>query len=393
MRREIIAEASGLAELCALLVRFDSYALDTEFHREKTYFPQLALVQVAWPSGPGNAAGVAIVDPLAVDIAPLAAVLGSPGVMVAHAAEQDLEVLARACGRAPERLWDTQVAAGFAGHSSASLTTLSSAYLGITVAKGDRLTDWTRRPLEASQLTYAAADVDRLLDLGAAVAADLDARGRRSWAEDECALLLARSRRPPDPDRAWWRMRDGRQLRGSARGVAQELAAWRERRAQNLDVPVRTVLPDLALQSMAQRPPRNVAELREVRGLDARYLRAGVPEEILAALRVGHQLPPERIVSPPSDDVPRDLRPAVALAAAWVAQLARDEEIDAAMLATRADLAAFVRRDPGARLSEGWRAPLVGEPVARLLAGEAALAFAGNGQLVLEARCPQPATG
>src|SRR5262249_43182502 len=128
------------------------YALDTEFHRERTYWPRLALVQVAWPAGETGPAGGALVDPLAVDVAPLSNVLAGPGLMVAHAAEQDLEVLEQACGRGPTRLFDTQIAAGFAGHGSSSLAGLLQAFLGVQVAKGDRLTDWRRRPLTDSQV-------------------------------------------------------------------------------------------------------------------------------------------------------------------------------------------------------------------------------------------------
>ena len=117
--------------LIGRLLSADRYALDTEFHRERTYWPHLALLQVAWPPGPAGPAGVALVDPLAVDVSPLAKVLAGPGTMVAHAAEQDLEVLERACGQGPKRLFDTQVAAGFVGHGSASLAALSQAFLGL----------------------------------------------------------------------------------------------------------------------------------------------------------------------------------------------------------------------------------------------------------------------
>ncbi|MBO0748560.1 MAG: ribonuclease D, partial [Acidimicrobiaceae bacterium] len=137
---ELVTDRVHLADVLGRLGAADRYALDTEFHRERTYWPRVALVQVAWPAGPEGPAGLALIDPLAVDLAPLADVLAGPGVMVAHAAEQDLEVLNRACGRVPSRLFDTQIAAGFLGHASASLATLSSAFLGIEVVKGDRLT-------------------------------------------------------------------------------------------------------------------------------------------------------------------------------------------------------------------------------------------------------------
>ncbi|MBO0729784.1 MAG: HRDC domain-containing protein [Acidimicrobiaceae bacterium] len=377
----LVTSASELDCVISSLREAERYALDTEFHRERTYWPHLALVQVAW--SPGR---VALIDPLAVDVAPFREILAGPGEMVAHAAEQDLLALERACGAIPSRLLDTQVAAAFCGHGSASLATLTKRYLGVDLPKGDRLTDWRRRPLSASQRRYAAADVEGLLDLAAALEADLQGRGRVTWAADECELLRRRGAVPADPKCAWWKLRDARQLHGVSRGVAQEVAAWREQRARETDMPARAVLPDLALQSIVHRPPADVAALRQVRGLDGRHLRADVATEVLAAIDRGRSLPPEAIRLPPADDAPRDLRPAVTLAMAWVAQVARDADLDTGVLATRADVVAWLRGQPNARLGEGWRAGLVGMPLRRLVSGEASVAFDGKGELVLEAR-------
>jgi ribonuclease D len=380
----IVATADGLEQLLDEVAAADRYALDTEFHRERTYWAQLALVQVAWPGG------VAIIDPLAVDIAPLSRVLDGDGLLVAHAVDQDLEVLDRACGTRPGRLLDTQVAAGFLGHGSASLASLVHAFLGLRLPKADRLSDWQRRPLTDEQVAYAAADVAHLPQLADTLMKSLEARGRLAWAEEECEAVRARPAGPPDPGRSWWRLRDSRSLRGPARGVAQEVAAWRERRAQELDQPLRFVLPDLAMQAIAHAQPTSVAALGAVRGMDGRFLRGGAGPEILAAVARGAQLGDTELCLPPTDDVARESRPAVSLAAAWVAQLARDEEIDAALLATRSDLVAFLRGWPDARLARGWRAEMVGAGVRRLVSGEAALAFDGKGNLVLEARSNQP---
>src|SRR5579864_4367809 len=121
------------------------YALDTEFHGERTYWPRLALVQVAWPGS------IALIDPFAVDMAAFAEILAGPGLLVAHAAEQDLAILVRACGHGPTQLFDTQVAAGFIGMGAPSLASLVERLLDVRLTKGDRLTDWTRRPLHADQ--------------------------------------------------------------------------------------------------------------------------------------------------------------------------------------------------------------------------------------------------
>lgn len=369
------------------------YALDTEFHRERTYWPVLALVQIAWRDDEAPAGEVALIDPLSVDVAPLAAVLGGPATMVAHAAEQDLEILLRACGVGPSRLLDTQIAAGFTGHGNASLGSLAQTYLNLEVQKGDRLTDWRLRPLTDSQIAYAAADVENLLDLADAIGADLDRGGRRAWADEECEALRVRTHGPPDPAKAWWRLRDARSLRGAARGVAQELAAWREARAQVTDQPIRTVLPDLAIQAIAHRPPTTAEGISRVRGLEGRHLRPAVAAEVLSAIERGKSLAPDALRLPPADEVSKEMRAPVALVMAWVAQLARDEKIDAGLLATRSDVAAFLRHDTTSRLAHGWRSTMLADRIQALVRGEAVLAFEGAGRLVLEERSGRPFTG
>ena len=323
---------------------------------------------------------MALVDPLALDLTPLAAVFAGPGVAVAHAADQDLEVLERSCGSIPQRLFDTQLTAGFLGHSSPSLGNLASKLVGVHLPKGDRLTDWTRRPLTDAQQLYAAADVAHLLDLHRIIVERLGASGRLKWAEEECEALRSRRRGNADPDTAWWRVKDARTLRGVSRGVAQTVAAWRERRARAVDQPLRFVLSDLAITTIAHHPPATIAELQELRGVDGRHLRGQTGRDILEAVRAGLELSREALRPPPLDEVDRQLRPAVSLASAWASQLASDLRIDAALLATRADLTAFVRGDHDARLRAGWRCELVGEPLRRLVEGEAALAFDGPRQ-------------
>lgn len=377
-----------MGQVMARLLASERYALDTEFLRERTYFPQVELVQVAWPPRPGEPAGVALIDAQAVDLHPLAEVLAGPGTLVAHAAESDLEVLDRVCGRYPSALFDTQVAAGFVGHGSASLAHLAQRFLGVTLAKGERLTDWSRRPLSGAQLAYAAADVDRLLELADVLSAELVALGRQDWAVQECSDLLARAQTTTPPQRAWWKVRDSRQLRGQARGVAQELAVWRENRAKTVDLPVRHVLPDLALTVLAQRQPRRVEELSGLRGVDIRHVRAVGPD-IVDAIERGRHLRPDQVIAPPSEPSDRELRAPLALAAAWSAQVAREQRIDPTLLATRADLVAYLNGAPS-RLERGWRAATIGRPLRQLAEGRAALAFDGRAGLVLEARSHRP---
>jgi len=386
---ELVTTAGTLAEVVRELAAAPRYAIDTEFHRERTYWPRLALVQVAWEPGPRQPVRIALIDPLAVDPAPLDKVLGGSGVMVAHAASQDLEVLSRACNALPTRLFDTQVGAGFLGYGSASLASLVDRFVHLHLAKGDRLTDWSRRPLTSSQLSYAAADVAHLFAVADVISEKLSERGRLSWAEEECATLLERPLGSSDPQEAWWKLRDNRQFQGVSRAIAQEVAAWREQKARSLDIQPRMVLPDLALLSIAHSPPADAGALRETRGIDPRHLRSGIADEIMAAIARGRELTGAQLRIAHSDLVAKELRPAVALGSAWVAQLSRDEDVDAALLATRSDIVDFLSGKRGARLGEGWRAQLVGAPLHRLASGEASLALDGHGRLLLEDR-PAP---
>lgn len=376
-----VETAEALQHVVGQLAGEPLIGLDTEFHRERTYFPHVALVQLAWSDG------IALIDAPALDLSPLAPVLTGPAVFVMHAAAQDLEVLDQACGAVPERLFDTQLAAGFAGYSTPSLANLVDGELGIRLPKGDRLADWLRRPLSEDQRSYAAGDVAHLLELQRRLIGRLSDDGRLAWAEAECEDLRRRALVRREPDEAWWRIKEARQLRGQAVGVAQALAAWRELTAMRTDQPVRFVLPDLALVGIAQRPPADDEGLRLVRGLDGRHLRGGLAAEILGAVRRGGALSRAELRFPPSvGEVERDLRPAVALVSAWISQLGRQLRIDTTLLATRSDIESLVRGDDGARLAQGWRAAAVGDNIRRLVGGEAALAFDGNGGLVLETR-------
>jgi ribonuclease D len=378
-----VDDQAALDEVLEGLARADVYGLDTEFHRERTYHARLALLQLAGPDG------VAVVDPLAVDVAPLRRVLEGPGRCVMHAASQDLEILSRVCGAVPSDLFDTQVAAGFVGYSSVGLAGLVRGELDRALPKADRLTDWLVRPLPEDAVAYAAADVAHLHELHDGLVAKLEARGRLQWALDECEVHRTRSAAPAPPERAWWRIKEARSLRGRAAAVAQSLAAWRERRAAEVDRPVRFLLADLALVAMAQRPPSNEADLRRVRGLDEGKRKGNTAKELLEVVAKGVALPLDEVQVPPAESVDRSRRAAASLVSAWAAQRARELEIDAAILATRADIESLLMGD-GGRLASGWRHDVVGEPIRALAAGEASLAVDGGGRLVLEARSGRP---
>ena len=379
---EWIDDDERLDDVVGELLTVGRYALDTEFHRERTYYPKLALVQIAWRTA-SDEQRLVLIDPLAVDVTALGKVFATDALCVIHAAQQDLDVLTHAVGAVPRRMFDTQSAGGFVGYGTPSLAAIVQREIGVTPAKGDRLTDWLRRPLTDNQRQYAAADVEYLLELHDRLAGQLAERGRTEWAADANEELRTKPVSGADPDSAWLKLKDARSLKPRGRAVAQAVAAWRERRAMATDIPVRQVLPDLAVLGIAQRAPTTTRELRQARGVDERHSRGGIAEEIIEAVGSAQEADPPS--APRSgDDLERSMRPAVTLISAWVGQLARDEGIDNALLATRADVVALLRDDPDARLADGWRHEMLGDGINRLVSGKAGLTFDPDGRLELK---------
>lgn len=378
-----IDDQEGLDELIDELVEMDRYALDTEFHRERTYFPKLALIQIAWwPEGTLEKQELVLVDPLNLDLGVFGRLFDTDSLCVIHAAQQDLDVLTHAVGSVPRRMFDTQIAGGFLGYGTPSLVSLLQGEVGITPAKGDRLTDWLRRPLTDSQCQYAAADVEYLLDVHDKQLAKLGELGRIEWVEAANEELRTRPVSGAVPDDAWLKLKDARSLRPKGRAVAQAVARWREERAMRVDIPVRQVLPDLAILGISQRAPSTTKDLKGARGVDDRHTRGGIADEIIAAVARGVES--EAPDAPRStDDLDRNLRPAITLISAWVTQIARDEKIDTTLLATRSDIVSLLRDDEDARLASGWRAELLGQGIRDLVSGKAGLTFDPQGRLTL----------
>ena len=356
----------GLRAVVATVCAEPRFALDTEFHRERTYRPQAALIQIAWPGD------LVLIDPLAVDMAPLAEVFAAGGLMVAHAAGQDLEVLDHCCGAVPGRIFDTQIAAGFLGLGTPALSSLYESEIGWRPPKADRLTDWLVRPLKASQLDYAASDVMHLLEIHERLAGRLKELGRQDWAQAEFELLLERNRQGQRPEEAWSRLKEVRHLRRRDLPVVRSVAMWRELRAAKVNQPVRHVLSDVAVVSISQAAPRTTEELAAVRGVGEGVARGRLGPAILKAVADGlasdWRPPPKRAAAP---------RRPTAFARPWVGDLlgepARPQPQDRAVAAGHPGR----HRSPNPRrrgrsAGRGWRSEMVGEPLRRLVAGEAA---------------------
>jgi len=382
----IVDTDEQLDEVVDQLLDTDRYAIDTEFHRERTYYPQLALIQIAWPGD------LVLIDPIAVDPEPLAEVFRSTDVeAVLHACSQDLEVLELVAGAAPSRLFDTQIAAAFVGMRTPSLASLHDQLLGLKLPKANRLTDWLRRPLEPEQQAYAASDVAHLLEIQDLLIDQLEDNGRLAWADDECELARTKGLSVRKPEEAWLRIKEARSLGARARTAAQQLAAWRERSAQDRNIPVRHVLPDLAIVALAQKAPSDPADVGRTRGLERRGVSKRDAAEIVEVISEAKDMPPPPTQPRKANGGP-DLRPAVTLIAAWMSQYADDMNLYPAMLGSRSDIEEFVRSGES-RLAHGWRHDLAGSAIRSLLAGDAAVAFDGDGRVIVEKRSHVPIDG
>jgi ribonuclease D len=361
------------------------FAIDTEFERERTYWPKLQLIQVAGKDV------TAVIDPLALEsLDPLYDLLRDPAIVkVTHAGRQDAEIFFNRMHAPPANLYDTQIAAAFLGYGDQiGYAALVHRLLGVRLRKTERVTDWSIRPLSAGQIEYALADVRHLLELRQRMNAKLEGKGRLGWLEEELAFYADPHFYTEDPKRAWMRVSGWRGLDRRGLGVLRELTMWRESEAARRDIPRVRVLPDDVLIDIAARSPRAVSDLAPLRRLSSRELEKS-GSAILRAVSAGLGLPESELPVPSS--VPRE-DPDRALIADLLSVLlrrrARDMEIAPSLLGNRRDLEDLVewlsgpRTEPEPALLHGWRSELVGRQLAALWDGRSALVVEGTPRTV-----------
>ncbi|MGO9489429.1 MAG: ribonuclease D [Solirubrobacteraceae bacterium] len=362
-------------------------AVDTEFMGEGRYRTLLCLIQLAVPERSDDGESIAILDPLqeGLELAPLAQALADPAVrVVVHAGRQDIALLRRSLRCEVTNVFDTQVAAGFAGlGAQASYDSLLAEVLSLRVAKTASFTRWDDRPLSAEQIAYAREDVVHLLDLAAELERRLSELGRLQWALEECEPL-SRVSDERDPQAIFERLPRVSSLNASARAVAHELVEWRERTASRQDRPVQGVLSDAGLVEVARRRPASREDLARIRGIggNAQGRRAqDLLDAVARARRRPDEPPPQGARS--AQPKPEDL-PLVALAESLVRTRAREAGLAYELLAARADLQAIVAalrtgaEQPDVRTLRGWRDELVGEDLLALLAGRLSLSVSAS---------------
>ncbi|MHB8621216.1 MAG: ribonuclease D [Chloroflexota bacterium] len=372
---QLVTAAGPLGDLVELARAAGRFGLDTEFIREKTYYPRLCLAQLA-------AGGrVFLVDPTqGLDLRPVGDLLTDPAVeVVVHAGRQDLELFFERYGTVPTNVFDIQLAAGFAGHgASQPYGRLIDVLLGVALEKGEAYSDWCRRPLTPAQLQYAANDVRYLLAAADSLNQRLEQLGRTAWVREELRSLEERATYARTDDDAWRKVAGGGVLSGRQLAVLREVARWREDAAARRDLPRGWLVKDPTLIEIARRGPSTVGSLKDIRGLDPREAERAAPS-LLPAIARGLAAEPIHLPRPPSRADQARARMLAGLADAVLRARCDAAGVATELVATRSELeAVIVGTGNGAepanhRLLQGWRRSLAGEAVLDLLRGRLAI--------------------
>ena len=381
---ELIASTDALAEACARLSAHPFVTVDTEFMRETTYYPKLCLIQMAAPDGEG-----VLVDPLAeeLELGPFMDLMANEAVLkVFHSARQDLEIVWNLGGIVPHPLFDTQVAAMVCGYGdSVSYEQLVNDLAKARVDKSSRFTDWSRRPLSDAQLTYALSDVTHLVKVYEALSADLERTGRSEWLAEEMEVLTSPDTYRADPANAWKRL-SGRMRKPKEIAVLMEVAAWREREAQDRDVPRSRVLKDEAVIDVATSQPRSVEALGRLRSIPSGFERSRTGAEILAAVERGLERDPKTVPVPERSRTRGGGGAAlVELLKVLLKAVAEAERVAPKIIATVDDLEGIAEEGESADVPamHGWRRRLFGDKAMALKEGRLGLS-ARDGRVVVQ---------
>jgi ribonuclease D len=373
---KLITTTDELAAFCQALTGAEYIAVDTEFMRERTYWPKLCLAQVA---GPDEAAAI---DALAdgIDLAPLDELMANAKVLkVFHAARQDVEIFYLRSGKVPKPLFDTQVAAMVCGHGeAASYESLATKLAKARIDKSSRFTDWSRRPLSERQITYALSDVTHLRVVYEKLHRQLEKTGRISWIAEEMAVLNDAATYRADPEMAWRRLKP----RGASPrllGILKEAAAWRERTAQRIDIPRQRLLRDEQLLEIASHAPKSTEELALTRGLGRGFAEGWQGRELLEAIEKARNLPESAL--PARERPPEQLRApgaVVDLLRTLLRLKAEQAGVAARLVASADELDRLAAGKRDVHALSGWRREIFGSDAVDLIEGRLALALDGE---------------
>jgi ribonuclease D len=377
----LITDNEALAAFCARQRHAEFVAVDTEFMRERTYWPILCVVQVA---GPDEAVAVDALAP-GLDLAPLLALMAEPAVLkVFHAARQDLEIFFQLSGQVPHPVFDTQIAAMVCGFGDAvSYETLVKRLAGASLDKASRFTDWAHRPLTERQTQYALADVIHLRTVYGRLQQILGKNGRSQWFAEEMANLVDPAIYRTEPVEAWRRFRLRGRADGRFLGVLRSVAAWREAAAQNRDLPRGRIMKHEAVLEIAAHAPKSIEGLARTRSLPKGVAEGKLGQEILDAVTQGLADPDPPPPLPGKAEPPPGIGPLIELLRVLLKQRCEHYEVAQKLLASADDLEAIAADDNAdVPALHGWRREVFGNDALALKHGRLALT-AGKGRIQL----------
>jgi len=376
---QYIDTADELVRFCDQISKADWIALDTEFIREKTYYPKLCLLQIATPDM------IACIDPLALDdLSPMLDVIFDEGIIkVMHSGRQDMEIFFHLRGKAPSPVFDSQIAALLLGYQEQiGYGNLVKELLGIELDKLHTRADWSLRPLSADQLKYAADDVVYLVEIYQQISKKLEELGRLEWLREDFERLVSPGLYENPPEQAWLKVKGGNRLKGASLSVMQALSKWREQTAQRKDRPKGWILRDDALVDIARHKPASMDALGKIRGLSEGVIRnsgkvlVGLVNDAASTQPKPFPDTGRRIKLSPDQGALVDVMMAI------VRLSGEQNALNPAVLATRKQLEKLVLGEAGIAVMEGWRKKLVGERLVAFINGELNLSVT-NGKLVV----------
>ena len=381
----LITSTPDLETACSQLAAHDFVAVDTEFMRESTFWPELCLIQLAGPDLE------VMVDPLAkgLDLKPFYGLMFDERVVkVFHAARQDIEIVHAQAGHVPKPVFDTQIAAMVCGFGdSISYVNLVKRVTGKDLDKSSRFTDWSRRPLSEKQLVYALGDVTHLRDVYKALDAELKSSDRAFWLDEEMSTITDPKTYEQHPDTAWQRLKLKVRSR-RALAVLMELAAWRERLAQGQNVPRSRILRDEALYDIANQAPATTEQLSELRTLSDGFARSARAKEIIEAVKLG--LARDMKTVPHlnhGQPISAEATAVTELLKVLLKSAAARNRVAPRLIADAEDLERIASEaEPDVAALKGWRRQLFGEDALRLKRGELALTLSGGEVMVVSAK-------
>jgi ribonuclease D len=375
----VITDTDGLERFCERQKGTSFVAVDTEFMRERTYWPILCLVQVA---GPEEAAAIDALAP-GISLSPLLALMADPGTLkVFHAARQDIEIFYNLSGTVPIPLFDTQIAGMVCGFGdAASYETLVAKLARASLDKSSRFTDWSHRPLTERQIRYALADVVHLRTVYEKLQQQLASNGRASWFAEEMAELSSPETYRSDPSEAWRRFRLRGRIDARFFGVLRELAAWRETAARQRNLPRGRIMRDEAVLEIASHAPRSIEALARTRSLGKGVAEGKLGSEILEAVQRGLATTTAGLEPPAAAraESPPGLGPLIELLRVLLKQRCDDHQVAQKLLASADDLEAIAADDEApVKALTGWRREIFGKDALALKHGKLALTVRRN---------------